>query len=157
MIGFVFLFCLFFEWGILYQVLLVVGWFESYIQVVSFVWVFTIWYSLGLVLWQSRALELVLPLQRLRVWSLVRIEDSTTGFVLALSEIKTQTQNQETKDEPHTKGRYKIRQILIKIMEYTCTHSQAKSKQSNKNKVQSTDLANKGNQKFYLPVKNKTN
>ena len=36
-------------------------------------------------------------------------------------------------------------------------HPCAKSKQSNKNKVQQTDLANKGNQKLYLPVKNKTN
>ena len=40
------------------------------IQVVSFVWVHTIWYSLGLVLWLSRVLELVLPLQTLRDWSL---------------------------------------------------------------------------------------
>ena len=36
-------------------------------------------------------------------------------------------------------------------------HPQAKSKQSNKNKVQQIDLANKGNKKLYLPVKNKTN
>jgi len=43
---------------------------------------------------------------------------------MALSEIKTQTQNQENKDEPHTKGKYKIRQIIIKIMEYT--HTRAK-------------------------------
>ena len=35
-------------------------------------------------------------------------------------------------------------------------HPQAKSKQSNKNKVQQIDLANKGNQKLYLSVKNKT-
>ena len=41
-------------------------------------------------------------------------------------------------------------------MEYTRTHPQAKSKQSNKNKVQQIDLANKGNQILYLPVKNKT-
>ena len=41
------------------------------IQVVSFVWVLTILYSLGLVLWYSRVLESVLTLQRLRVWSLV--------------------------------------------------------------------------------------
>ena len=42
-----------------------------------------------------------------------------------------------------------------------CTHIHIhpweKLKQSNKNKVQSVDLANKGNQKLYLPVKNKTN
>jgi len=36
-------------------------------------------------------------------------------------------------------------------------HPQAKSKQSNKNNVQYIDLANKGNQKLYLPVKNKAN
>ena len=55
---------------------------------------------------------------------------------MALRENKTNIQNQETKDEPHTKGKYKIRQIIIEIMEYTHTHTQAKSKQSNKNKVQ---------------------
>ena len=36
-------------------------------------------------------------------------------------------------------------------------YPQAKSKQSNKNKVQQIDPGNKGNQKSYLPVKNKTN
>ena len=41
----------------------------SYIQVVSFVWILTIWYSLGLVLWLSRALKSVLLLQGLRAWS----------------------------------------------------------------------------------------
>ena len=41
----------------------------SCIQVVSFVWVLIIWYSLGLVLWEGRVLESVLPLQRLRAWS----------------------------------------------------------------------------------------
>ena len=74
---------------------------------------------------------------------------------MALSEIKTQTPNQETKDEPHTKGRYKIRQILIKIMEYTCTHPQAKSKQSNKNKVQQVDLMNKGNKDYIYQLRTK--
>jgi len=49
--------------------------------------------------------------------------------------------------------------MTIKIMEYTRIHIHpwAKSKQSNKNKVQDIDLVNKGNKKFYLPVKNKTN
>ena len=77
---------------------------------------------------------------------------------MALSEIKTNIQNQETKDEPQTNVSYKIRQIIIKIMEYTHIHihPQAKSKQSNKNKIQQIELANKGNQKLYLPVKNKT-
>ena len=36
-------------------------------------------------------------------------------------------------------------------------HPGAKSKQSNKNKVQQLGMVNKGNQKLYLPVKNKTN
>jgi len=42
---------------------------------------------------------------------------------MALSEIKTNIQKQETKDEPQTNGSYKIRQIIIKIMEYTHTHT----------------------------------
>ena len=44
-------------------------------------------------------------------------------------------------------------------MEYTLIQicPCAKSKQSNKNKVQKIDLENKGNKKLYLPVKNKTN
>ena len=42
-------------------------------------------------------------------------------------------------------------------MEYTHIHPWAKSKQSNKNKVQEIDPVNKGNQKLHLPVKNKTN
>ena len=68
-------------------------------------------------------------------------------------------QKQETKDEPQTNDSYKMRQIIIKIMEYThiYIHSWAKSKQSNKNKVQKIDPVNKGNKKLYLPVKNKTN
>ena len=37
---------------------------------------------------------------------------------MALSEIKTNTQKQETKEEPQTGGSYKIRQIIITIMEY---------------------------------------
>jgi len=40
-------------------------------------------------------------------------------FVMVLSEIKTNIQKRETKDEPQTNCSYKIRQIIIKIMEYT--------------------------------------
>ena len=42
------------------------------------------------------------------------------------------------------------------VTEYTYIHMhpQAKSKQSNKNKVQQIDPANKGNQKLYLPEQN---
>jgi len=41
---------------------------------------------------------------------------------MALSEGKTNVQKQETKDEPLKNGSYKIRQIIIKIMEYTHIH-----------------------------------
>ena len=85
---------------------------------------------------------------------------------MALSEIKTNIQKWETKDEPQTNGSYKIRQIIIKIMEYTHTyththiyiyiHPWAKWKQSNKNKVQRMTGWTKEIKKLYLPVKNKT-
>ena len=38
---------------------------------------------------------------------------------MALSEIKTNTQKRETKEETQTNGSYEVRQIIIKIMEYT--------------------------------------
>ena len=41
---------------------------------------------------------------------------------MALSEIKTNIQNREAKDEPQTNGSYKISQIIIKIMEYAHIH-----------------------------------
>ena len=40
-------------------------------------------------------------------------------LIMALSEIKTNIQKQEIKDEPQTNVSYKIRQIITKIMEYT--------------------------------------
>ena len=44
-------------------------------------------------------------------------------FIMALSEIKTNIQKQETKEEAQTSGSYKTRQIIIiKIMEYTHIH-----------------------------------
>ena len=71
--------------------------------------------------------------------------------------IKTNIPKRETKDEPQTNGSYKIRQIIIKIMEYIHIHVQpwATSKQPNENKVQQIDPVNKGNKKLYLPLKNK--
>ena len=42
---------------------------------------------------------------------------------MALSEIKTNIQNQETKDEPQTNDSYKIRQIIIKMMEWAKSKS----------------------------------
>jgi len=67
---------------------------------------------------------------------------------MILSEIKTNIPKWETKDEPQTNGGYKIKQIIIKIMEYI--RPRAKSKQSNKNKVEQIDPANKGNKKIIL-------
>ena len=90
------------------------------------------------VLWYCRVLESVLPLQRLRVsWPLARSRFHR-WFVMALSEIKINTQKWEIKDGLHTNGRYKISQIIIKIIEYIHVriHPQAKSTQSNKNKVE---------------------
>ena len=77
-------------------------------------------------------------------------------FVMALRESKTNIQKQEIKDEPQTNGSYKIRQIIIKIMEYTYV-PKSKVKTAHKNTVQLSDLENKLNKKMYLPVKNKTN
>ena len=74
---------------------------------------------------------------------------------MALSEIKKKNiQKWETKNEPQTNGSCKIRQIVIKMMEYAHIHPWAKSKQPSKNKAQ-INLVNRGNQKLYLPVKNK--
>ena len=42
-------------------------------------------------------------------------------------------------------------------MKYAHIHPYAKSKPSNKSKVQQIDPVNKGNTKLYLLVKNKTN
>ena len=60
------------RWGVLHRVLQVVGWCWYCIQMVPFVWVLTIWYTLGLVFWLSSVLESVFPLQRLRAWSLLK-------------------------------------------------------------------------------------
>ena len=67
--------------------------------------------------------------------------------------------NKKVKINFQTNGSCKIGQIIIKIMEHTHIHIHpwAKSKQSNKNKVQSIDPANKGNKKLNLPGENKTN
>ena len=157
MIGFVFLSCLLFGWGGWHRVLLAVGWCR-----VLYSSGFLCGSSHYLILSMFRSslvfciLESALPLQRLKTgqqWSFHR------WFVRALNEIKMNTQKWETKDKPQTNGSYKIRQIIIKIMDHTYIHIHpwAKSKQSNKNKVQQTDPVNKENQKLYLPVKNKTN
>ena len=123
MIGFVFSFCLLFGWGVLHRVVLVVGW----------CWVL---YSSGFFCGSSH--YLILP----RVSSLVvsglgvsaptpKARGLISGrerrfhkwFVMALNEIKTHTQKWETGDDPQTNDSYKIRQIIIKIMEYIYTHT----------------------------------
>ena len=55
---------------------------------------------------------------------------------MALHGNKTNTQKQETKDPPQTNDSYKIRQIRMKIIEYTHIHvyPEAKPKQSKKKK-----------------------
>ena len=64
---------------------------------------------------------------------------------------------QISKNKKQEMNPYKIRQIIIKVME--CTHipihQWAKSTQSNKNKVQQINVANKGNKKLYLPIRTK--
>ena len=68
---------------------------------------------------------------------------------MSISEIKTNTPKWETKDKPQANGSYTIRQIRVKIMEYTHIHIHpwANSKQSNRNKVQYIDLAHNGKKK----------
>ena len=55
------------------------------------------------------------------------------------------------------KWQLQSQQIMAKTMKYTHIHIhlQTKPKQPKKNKVQQTDPANKGNQKWYQPVKKK--
>ena len=43
-------------------------------------------------------------------------------FVMALSEMKTHTPKWETTDDPQTNDSYKIRQVIIKIIEYAHIH-----------------------------------
>ena len=46
---------------------------------------------------------------------------------MALSEIKTSIPKRETKDDLQTNSSYKIRQIIIKIMEYTHAHTHTRT------------------------------
>ena len=134
MIGFVFLFCLLFRWGVLHRVLLVVGWCQvlyssSFLCVSSHYLILPsvsslVVYRLGVRAPTPKAQSLISGQEwRFHEWC-----------VMVLNEIKTNIQKWETKDEPQTNGSYRIRQIISKIMEYThvAIHSWAKSKQSNK-------------------------
>ena len=93
----------------------------SCIQVVSFVWVLTVWYYLALILGR---LGLGVGTPTPKAQGLISGQELRfhKWFVMALSEIKTNTQKWETKNEPQTNGSYKIRQTIIKIMEYTRIH-----------------------------------
>ena len=59
---------------------------------------------------------------------------------MALSEIKTNIPKQETKDEPQINGSYKIRQIIIKIIEYTHIHLTHEQSQNSPTKIKYSRL-----------------
>ena len=124
------LFCLLFRRGVLHGVLLVVSW-------------CCILFSSGFLCVSSR--YLVLPgVSSLTVYSLgvsapiPKVQGLISSqeqrfhkwFVMALRESKTNIPKWETKDEPQTNGSYKIRQIIIKMMEYAqyiYTHKQSQN------------------------------
>ena len=67
-------------------------------------------------------MESALLLQRLRTQSLARGWRFHKWFVIALKGIKTNTQKEKRKGKPQTNGKYKITQIITKIMKYTHTY-----------------------------------
>ena len=68
---------------------------------------------------------------------------------MALTGIKTSTLKQETKCKPQTNGKYKIRQVLTKIIGYIHMHAhtekkkQCKRKKKKKKKVEEIDQVSK--------------
>ena len=133
-------FCLLFRWGILHRVLLVAGWcqvlYSSSFLCVSSHYVILptvsslVVYGLGVSAPTSQAQGLISGQQRrFHKW-----------FAMALSEIKTNIQKWETKDEPQTNGSYKIRQIIIKIMEYTHKHIHPWAKSDSPTKIKYSRL-----------------
>ena len=71
-----------------------------------------------------------------------------------ITEEETEKENSTELQKPNIEVRFIT--TIKSVTEYTYIHMhpQAKSKQSNKNKVQQIDPANKGNQKLYLPEQN---
>ena len=131
------------------------GFAGSCIQVEAFVEVITNQYSLGLrVLWQPRFLESMLPLQRLMAWSLAGELKFHKWFVLALKGVKS-THKNKTKGKPQIYGKYKIRQIIAEIMEYTHTYTHINKTKTVQKRKYKSGPASEGNQKWYQPVKNK--
>ena len=109
----------------------------SCIQVASFVWVLNLLLSRvsSLVVW---GLGVSAPTPKAQGSISAQEWRFHKWFAMALREIKTNIQKQETKDELQTNGSYKTRQIIIKIMKYTHIHIHpwTKWRQSNKNKAQ---------------------
>ena len=68
---------------------------------------------------------------------------------------------QEMKDESQTNGKYKTRQIITKIKGLSLTHTHntktIQKEKKGKERKQESDLVSKENQKWYQPVKDKTN
>ena len=93
----------------------------SSIQVPSFVWVLNLLFPRvsSLVVW---GVGVSAPTPKAQGSSSGQERRFHKWFSMALSEIKTNIQNQEAKDELQKSGRYKIRQIIIKIMKYTHIH-----------------------------------
>ena len=79
---------------------------------------------------------------------------------MALSEIKTNIQKCEAKDEPQTNDSHKIRQIMSKIMEstHTHTHTHTQTHTSEVKTVQQkySGLTQQTKEIKNLPVENKT-
>ena len=131
MIGFVFLFCLLFRWGVLHRVLLVVGWY----------WVL---FSSGFLCVHSHYLipprVSSLVIQGLGVSAPTPKAQGLTHKWVCYSTKWDQNKYPKMGNQRWTpkNGSYKIRQIIIKIMEYTHIHIYpwTKSTQSNKKKVQ---------------------
>ena len=59
---------------------------------------------------------------------------------MALRECKTNIRKQETKGEPQTNGSYKIRQIIVKIIEYTPIHYTHEQSQNSPTKIKYSRL-----------------
>ena len=60
------------------------------------------------------------------------------------------------KDESQTNGKHKTRQIIAKIKGLSLSHTH-NTKTIQKERKQESDLVSKENQKWYQPVKDKTN
>ena len=151
MIGFVFLLCLLFWWGILHGVPLVVGWCRAFYSsgslcVSSHYLIFPkvsslVVYSLGVSAPTPKAQGLISVQEwRFHKW-----------FVMRLSEIKTNIHKWETKDELQTNGNLKIRQIRIRIMEYTHIYVHSWESENNLTKIKNSRLTQWTNEmKHYI-------